>query len=70
MLFRGQTFWDINTMLMMFLTNLLKSIENGIDIIRIFDALNDIRNLKCAVDSKQMESVWSWSLPNRFKLYN
>jgi len=28
-----------------------KSIENGIDIIRIFDALNDIRNLKCAVDS-------------------
>lgn len=28
-----------------------KSLENGIDIIRIFDALNDIRNLKCAVDS-------------------
>jgi len=28
-----------------------KSIENGIDIIRIFDALNDIRNLKAAVDS-------------------
>ena len=28
-----------------------KSIENGIDIIRIFDALNDIRNLKTAVDS-------------------
>lgn len=28
-----------------------KSIENGIDIIRIFDALNDIRNLKCAVNS-------------------
>ncbi len=26
-----------------------KSIENGIDIIRIFDALNDIRNLKSAV---------------------
>ena len=26
-----------------------KSIENGIDIIRIFDALNDIRNLECAV---------------------
>ena len=26
-----------------------KSIKNGIDIIRIFDALNDIRNLKCAV---------------------
>ncbi len=28
-----------------------KSIENGIDIIRIFDALNDIRNLKAAVDA-------------------
>ncbi|MBQ8784094.1 MAG: pyruvate carboxylase subunit B [Clostridia bacterium] len=27
-----------------------KSIENGIDIIRIFDALNDIRNLEVAVD--------------------
>ena len=27
-----------------------KAIKNGIDIIRIFDALNDIRNLKCAVD--------------------
>ncbi len=26
-----------------------KSIRNGIDIIRIFDALNDIRNLECAV---------------------
>ena len=28
-----------------------KSIANGIDIIRIFDALNDLRNLKCAVDA-------------------
>ena len=28
-----------------------KSLENGIDIIRIFDALNDIRNLECAVKS-------------------
>ncbi len=27
-----------------------KSIENGIDIIRIFDALNDIRNLEVALD--------------------
>ena len=26
-----------------------KSIANGIDIIRIFDCLNDIRNLECAV---------------------
>jgi oxaloacetate decarboxylase alpha subunit len=28
-----------------------KSLENGIDIIRVFDALNDIRNLRCAVES-------------------
>lgn len=27
-----------------------KSIENGIDVIRIFDALNDVRNIKVAVD--------------------
>ena len=26
-----------------------KSIENGIDIIRIFDALNDTRNIECAM---------------------
>lgn len=32
-----------------------KSIANGIDIIRIFDALNDIRNLKCAVDAANKE---------------
>ena len=28
-----------------------KSLENGIDIIRVFDALNDIRNLKSAVQA-------------------
>ena len=28
-----------------------KSLENGIDIIRVFDALNDIRNLKSAIDA-------------------
>ena len=28
-----------------------KSIENGIDVVRVFDALNDTRNLKQAVDS-------------------
>ncbi len=26
-----------------------KSIDNGIDVVRIFDALNDVRNLECAV---------------------
>ncbi|NLY85890.1 MAG: oxaloacetate decarboxylase subunit alpha [Tissierellia bacterium] len=28
-----------------------KSIENGIDIIRVFDALNDIRNIKTSIDA-------------------
>lgn len=28
-----------------------KSLENGIDVVRIFDALNDIRNLNCAMRS-------------------
>ncbi len=28
-----------------------KSLSNGIDIIRIFDALNDVRNMKTAIDS-------------------
>jgi oxaloacetate decarboxylase alpha subunit len=32
-----------------------KSIANGIDIIRIFDALNDIRNLQCAVKAANKE---------------
>lgn len=32
-----------------------KSIANGIDIIRIFDALNDTRNLKAAIDATKKE---------------
>ncbi len=32
-----------------------KSIANGIDVIRIFDALNDVRNLKCAIDACKRE---------------
>lgn len=32
-----------------------KSIANGIDIIRIFDALNDVRNLKCAINATKKE---------------
>lgn len=32
-----------------------KSISNGIDIIRIFDALNDLRNLQCAVKAANKE---------------
>ena len=26
-----------------------KSIENGIDVVRIFDALNDVRNMEAAI---------------------
>jgi oxaloacetate decarboxylase alpha subunit len=33
-----------------------KSISNGIDIIRIFDALNDMRNLECAVKATNKEN--------------
>jgi oxaloacetate decarboxylase alpha subunit len=33
-----------------------KSIANGIDIIRIFDALNDIRNLECTVKATNKEN--------------
>jgi oxaloacetate decarboxylase alpha subunit len=32
-----------------------KSIANGIDIIRLFDALNDVRNLKTAIDAVRRE---------------
>ena len=32
-----------------------KSIANGIDILRIFDALNDVRNLKAAIDAAKKE---------------
>lgn len=32
-----------------------KSIANGIDILRIFDALNDVRNLECAIKACQKE---------------
>lgn len=32
-----------------------KSIANGIDIIRIFDCLNDMRNLECAVNAAKKE---------------
>ena len=34
-----------------------KSVANGIDIIRIFDCLNDLRNLKTAVDAAKKEKA-------------
>ena len=35
-----------------------KAIKNGIDVIRIFDALNDTRNLKQAIDSTNKYGGW------------
>lgn len=34
-----------------------KSIDNGIDILRIFDALNDVRNLQTAIDAAKNTAV-------------
>jgi oxaloacetate decarboxylase alpha subunit len=34
-----------------------KSVANGIDVIRIFDALNDFRNLKTAIDAAKKEGA-------------
>ena len=36
-----------------------KSIENGIDVVRVFDALNDIRNLQKAVESVKKYGAWA-----------
>lgn len=36
-----------------------KSIENGIDVVRVFDALNDIRNLQKAVESVKKYNGWA-----------
>ena len=48
----ARTYRVTSTMPTTWLTSFVKkSIENGIDIIRIFDALNDPRNLKQAIDS-------------------
>ena len=52
MLFRGQNILGYrhysDELVEMFVK---KSLENGINIIRVFDALNDLRNLKSAVDA-------------------
>lgn len=36
-----------------------KSIENGIDVFRVFDALNDIRNLTVAIDEIKKAGGWA-----------
>ena len=50
-----------------------KSIANGIDIIRIFDCLNDVRNLKTAVDATKKEGghvqiAFSYTLGDAYTL--
>lgn len=52
MLFRGQNILGYNHYADDVVEYFVKkSIENGIDIIRIFDCLNDIRNLKTSIDA-------------------
>ena len=36
-----------------------KSIDNGIDILRIFDALNDVRNLETAINAAKKYGAWN-----------
>ena len=56
MLFRGQNILGYNHYADDVVQSLVqKSIANGIDIIRIFDCLNDIRNLETAVKATNKE---------------
>ena len=60
MLFRGQNILGYNHYAVDVVEYFVKkSVENGIDIIRIFDCLNDIRNLKTAVDACNKEGAES-----------
>lgn len=60
MLFRGQNILGYNHYADDVVEYFVKkSVENGIDIIRIFDCLNDIRNLKTAVDACNSEGAES-----------
>ncbi len=48
-----------------------KSVANGIDVIRIFDALNDIRNLKTAIDAAKKEGAHTrWQFPTLWGMYS
>ena len=50
MLFRGQISWAIDTMLMMFVQRFVdRAALNGVDVFRVFDAMNDPRNLETAI---------------------
>lgn len=50
-----------------------KSIDNGVDIIRVFDCLNDIRNLKTCIDAtkkenKHLQVAFSYTLGEAYTL--
>ncbi len=36
-----------------------KAVENGMDVIRIFDALNDVRNMKAAMEASKKYGAWT-----------
>ena len=58
MLFRGQNILGYNHYADDVVEYFVKkSVYNGVDIIRIFDCLNDIRNLKTAIDSSKKEGA-------------
>ena len=58
MLFRGQNILGYRPYADDVVENFVeKSVANGIDIIRIFDCLNDLRNLKCSVDACNKEGA-------------
>ena len=74
MLFRGQNILGYNhyadDVIEYFVQ---KSLSNGIDIIRIFDCLNDVRNLKTAVDATKKEGghvqiAFSYTLGDAYTL--
>ena len=58
MLFRGQNILGYNHYADDIVEYFVKkSVENGIDIIRVFDCLNDIRNLKTCIDATKKEGA-------------
>ena len=58
MLFRGQNILGYNHYADDVVEYFVKkSVSNGVDIIRIFDCLNDIRNLKTAIDASKKEGA-------------
>ena len=74
MLFRGQNILGYNHYADDIVEYFVKkSIENGIDIIRVFDCLNDMRNLKTCIDATKKEGghlqvAFSYTLGDAYTL--